>query len=51
MSFFENPHIERLAARRAAAEKALEDSRRKAAAALGISYKSYVARFIKLKAE
>lgn len=47
MSFFVNPVIEERARRKAAAEKALIESRKKAAAELGISYESYVARFIK----
>lgn len=49
MSFFVNPAIEERERRKAAAEKALIESRKKAAAELGISYESYVARFIKLK--
>ena len=49
MSFFVNPVIEARERRKAAAEKALIESRKKAAAELGISYESYVARFIKLK--
>ena len=49
MSFFVNPVIEERERRKAAAEKALIESRMKAAAELGISYESYVARFIKLK--
>ena len=49
MSFFVNPVVEERARRKAAADKALIESRKKAAAELGISYKSYVARFIKLK--
>ena len=49
MSFFVNPIIEERERRKAAAEKALIESRMKAAAELGISYESYVARFIKLK--
>ena len=51
MSFFVNTYTEQRMARKAAAEKALEDSRRKAAAELGISYESYMARFIKLRVE
>ena len=49
MSFFVNPIIEERERRKSAAEKALIESRKKAAAELGISYESYVARFIKLK--
>ena len=49
MSFFVNPIIEERERRKVAAEKALIESRKKAAAELGISYESYVARFIKLK--
>ena len=49
MSFFVNPIMEGRERRKAAAEKALIESRKKAAAELGISYESYVARFIKLK--
>ena len=49
MSFFAKPIIEERERRKAAAEKALIESRKKAAAELGISYESYVARFIKLK--
>ena len=49
MSFFVNQIIEERERRKAAAEKALIESRKKAAAELGISYESYVARFIKLK--
>ena len=44
-----NQIIEERERRKAAAEKALIESRKKAAAELGISYESYVARFIKLK--
>ena len=62
MSFFENPILaerqrKKAAAdealiesrKKAAADEALIESRKKAAAELGISYESYVARFIKLK--
>ena len=49
MSFFENPYIAERQRKQAAAAKALIESRKKAAAELGISYESYVARFIKLK--
>ena len=49
MSFFVNQVIEDRERRKADAEKALVESRKKAAAELGISYESYVARFIKLK--
>lgn len=49
MSFFENPILAERQRKKAAADEALLESRKKAAAELGISYKSYVARFIKLK--
>lgn len=49
MSFFKNPIIAERQRKKAAADKALIESREKAAAELGISYESYVARFIKLK--
>ena len=49
MSFFENPYIAERQRKQADAAKALIESRKKAAAELGISYESYVARFIKLK--
>ena len=49
MSFFENPILAERQRKQAAAAKALIESRKKAAAELGISYRSYVARFIKLK--
>ena len=49
MSFFENPILAERQRRKAAADKALIESRKQAAAELGISYESYVARFIKLK--
>ena len=49
MSFFENPILAERQRKKAAADKALLESRKQAAAELGISYESYVARFIKLK--
>ena len=49
MSFFENPILAARQRKKAAADKALIESRKQAAAELGISYESYVARFIKLK--
>lgn len=49
MSFFENPILAERQRKKAAADKALIESRKKAAAELGISYASYVARFIQLK--
>ena len=49
MSFFENPSIAARQRKKDAADEALIESRKKAAAELGISYESYVARFIKLK--
>ena len=49
MSFFENPILAERQRSKDAADKALIESRKKAVAELGISYESYVARFIKLK--
>ena len=49
MSFFENPILAERQRKKAAADEALIEARKKAATELGISYASYVARFIKLK--